>query len=154
MHYEKKLAVSKTEVHSIWLLNSVCPKTHYVINFVTDRHDIAEILLKVALNTTNQTNHITVETGAKIFINYQNWIWSLVKFELFVHNFCGYILQHDKQTFCSVTIVLIIKHSCTLFSVTNHSNACAINQFFHMNYYIIWLLSALVLYSDDKQTFF
>ena len=34
---------------------------HYVLKFVnkTDRHDIAEILLKVALNTINQTNKHT-----------------------------------------------------------------------------------------------
>jgi hypothetical protein len=33
------------------------PGTPVSSNNKTDRHDITEILLKVALNTTNQTNH-------------------------------------------------------------------------------------------------
>jgi hypothetical protein len=44
----------------------------------TDHHDITEILLKVALNTINQTNNIATTTG-------HEWIFSSTKLHLIAH---------------------------------------------------------------------
>ena len=65
-HLRCALEARSGEVHSI---------QHYVIKFVSDlRHDITEILLKVALSTITLTLHICIVYGLRMCkLLLENW---------------------------------------------------------------------------------